>query len=101
MLVDGAVLNVPSWRPFGSAANQLEVSPDGRWLYIQALNGAMSRIPFTLLTEGRRRAPASGARLIARRYFEWGTWTAPLRTRSPISCSLYPISASTSAVCSP
>lgn len=42
--IDGEVLKAPSGAPFGTHANQLEVSPDGRWSYIQPLNGGLARI---------------------------------------------------------
>jgi hypothetical protein len=51
VMVDGKVLHNAAGQPFGTNANQLEVSPDGRWLYIQPLNGGMSRIELSLLTD--------------------------------------------------
>jgi sugar lactone lactonase YvrE len=49
--IEGEVLKAPNGKPFGTNANQLEVSPDGRWLYIQPLNGGMARIETALLTD--------------------------------------------------
>lgn len=49
--IDGEVLKNAAGKPFGTNANQLEVSPDGRWFYIQPLNGGMSRIAVALLTD--------------------------------------------------
>ncbi|MFT3778725.1 MAG: L-dopachrome tautomerase-related protein [Ottowia sp.] len=50
VMVDGEPLMWPNGKPFGTSANQLEVSPDGRWLYIQPLNGGLARIDVALLT---------------------------------------------------
>lgn len=49
--VDGVPLKNAAGKPFGTHANQLEVSPDGRWFYIQPLNGGLSRIEAALLTD--------------------------------------------------
>lgn len=49
--VDGAALKSPNGNPFGTNANQLEVSPDGRWFYIQPLNGGMARIEVSNLLD--------------------------------------------------
>lgn len=37
--------------PYHSNANQLEVSPDGRWFYVQPLNGGMARIETRYLND--------------------------------------------------
>ncbi|MCK8784611.1 SMP-30/gluconolactonase/LRE family protein [Roseomonas sp. NAR14] len=49
--IDGRVVRTASGAPFGTNANQLEVSPDGRWFYIQPLNGGMARIETRYLTD--------------------------------------------------
>ncbi|MCK0209608.1 major royal jelly family protein [Starkeya koreensis] len=51
VVIDGQPLKNAAGKPFGTNANQLEVSPDGRWFYIQPLNGGMSRIEVALLTD--------------------------------------------------
>jgi sugar lactone lactonase YvrE len=51
VLIEGKVMRTANGAPFLSNANQLEVSPDGRWFYIQPLNGGMSRIEVALLTD--------------------------------------------------
>jgi len=44
IVIDGAVLEGPDGKPLLLHADQLEVSPDGRWLYYQALSGPLYRI---------------------------------------------------------
>jgi len=51
VVIDGQVVKTAAGKPFGTNANQLEVSPDGHWFYIQPLNGGMSRIEAKLLTD--------------------------------------------------
>ncbi len=51
ILVDGEVLRGPDGRPVQVNADQLEVSPDGRQLYLQPLCGPMSRIETALLDD--------------------------------------------------
>ncbi len=51
ILVDGEVLRGPDGRPVQINADQLEVSPDGRALYVQPLCGPMSRIETALLDD--------------------------------------------------
>ena len=49
--VDGEVLKGPDNKPAMIHADQLEVSPDGRTLYVQPLCGPMSRIDTALLDD--------------------------------------------------
>ncbi len=49
--VDGEVLKGPDNKPVMIHADQLEVSPDGRHLYVQPLCGPMSRIDTALLDD--------------------------------------------------
>ena len=51
ILVDGEVLKGPDGRPVQVNADQLEVSPDGRYLYVQPLCGPMSRVETALLDD--------------------------------------------------
>lgn len=51
VVIDGKPIRNAAGKPFGTNANQLEVSPDGRWFYIQPLNGGMARIEASLLTD--------------------------------------------------
>ncbi len=51
--VDGEVLRGPDGRPAQIDADQLEVSPDGRTLFVQPSSGPMSRIETALLDDPR------------------------------------------------
>ncbi len=51
VLVDGEVLKGPDNKPVMIHADQLEVSPDGRRLYVQPLCGPMSRVDTALLDD--------------------------------------------------
>ncbi len=51
IVVDGEVLKGPDNKPVMINADQLEVSPDGRHLYVQPLCGPMSRIDTALLDD--------------------------------------------------
>ena len=51
ILVDGEVLKGPDNKPAMIHADQLEVSPDGRHLYVQPLCGPMSRVDTALLDD--------------------------------------------------
>lgn len=51
IVVDGEMLKGPDGKPEMIHADQLEVSPDGRSLYVQPLPGPMSRIETSLLDD--------------------------------------------------
>ncbi|MGI4744648.1 MAG: L-dopachrome tautomerase-related protein [Janthinobacterium lividum] len=51
ILVDGDVVKGPDGKPAMIHADQLEVTPDGRYLYIQPLSGPMSRVATALLDD--------------------------------------------------
>lgn len=50
-IVDGAILRTPDGKPAAIHADQLEVSPDGRTLYMQPLPGPMYRLDTKLLDD--------------------------------------------------
>ena len=60
--VDGEVLKGPDGKPVMIHADQLEVTPDGHYLYVQPLSGPMSRIATALLDDPQAspRALSSG-----------------------------------------
>ena len=62
VVVDGEILRGGDNKPVMIHADQLEVSPDGKYLYFQPLPGPMSRIPTALLDNARAspRAVAAG-----------------------------------------
>jgi len=51
IVVDGDVVKGPDGKPAMIHADQLEVTPDGRYLYIQPLSGPMSRVATALLDD--------------------------------------------------
>lgn len=51
ILVDGDVVKGPDGKPAMIHADQLEVTPDGHYLYIQPLSGPMSRVATALLDD--------------------------------------------------
>ncbi len=53
IVVDGAILRGPDNKPVMIHADQLEVSPDGTFLYYQPLPGPMWRIPTRLLDDAK------------------------------------------------
>ena len=61
ILVDGEVLKGPDNKPVMIHADQLEVSPDGRHLYVQPLCGPMSRIDTGLLDDPKTTPAALSA----------------------------------------
>jgi len=50
-LVDGEMLRGPDGKPVMIHADQLEVTPDGQWLFVQPLCGPMVRIPTALIDD--------------------------------------------------
>ncbi len=50
-IVDGHILRGPDGKPVAINADQLEVTPDGAWLYEQPLSGPLYRIPTKLLDD--------------------------------------------------
>ena len=61
IVVDGEVLHGPDNKPVTIHADQLEVSPDGRYLYYQPLPGPMFRVPTALLDDVRASPQAVAA----------------------------------------
>ena len=61
IMVDGETLKGPDNKPAMIHADQLEVSPDGRYLYYQPLPGPMYRIPTALLDDARASPQAVSA----------------------------------------
>ncbi len=61
IVVDGEVLRGPDNKPAMIHADQLEVSPDGRYLYYQPLPGPMFRVPTALLDDARASPQAVAA----------------------------------------
>ena len=61
--MDGRPLVLPNGAPFAGHANQLEVSPDNRWLYVQPINGGLARIATRDLDDATLGADAIAARL--------------------------------------
>lgn len=51
LVAEGKVLRDPKGKPVNIHADQLEVSPDGEWLYYQACSGSMWRITTKFLDE--------------------------------------------------
>lgn len=51
IMIDGQELRGPDGGPFPGNANQLEVSPDGKTLFIQPLNGGVARIETSFLDD--------------------------------------------------
>jgi hypothetical protein len=62
-LVDGKILRGPDGKPASINADQLEVTPDGKYLYVQPLPGPMYRIPIALLDDPKL-APAALSRQV-------------------------------------
>jgi len=56
--VDGVMMRGPDGQPLIIHADQLEVSPDGRWLYFQPLAGPLYRVETKLLDDPS--VPAAG-----------------------------------------
>lgn len=56
IVVDGDVVKGPDGKPAMIHADQLEVTPDGHYLYIQPLSGPMSRVATALLDDPRTSA---------------------------------------------
>ena len=61
IVVDGEVLRGPDNKPAMIHADQLEVSPDGRFLYYQPLPGPMFRVPTALLDDAKASPQAVAA----------------------------------------
>ena len=61
--MDGRPLTFPNGAPFVGHANQLEVSPDHRWLYVQPINGGLARIATRDLHDATLGADVLAARL--------------------------------------
>jgi sugar lactone lactonase YvrE len=51
MRADGKPLHDEQGKPLAVHADQLEVSPDGRWLYVQPSSGPLARVPTALLDD--------------------------------------------------
>ncbi|GAB3938293.1 L-dopachrome tautomerase-related protein [Micromonospora vulcania] len=66
MVADGRALRDPDGGEIHINADQLEVSPDGRWLYYQPSSGGMSRIGTRWLDD-----PSVSAGEVARRVERW------------------------------
>ncbi|WP_328654804.1 major royal jelly family protein [Micromonospora sp. NBC_00330] len=66
VVADGRVLRDPDGAEVRLHVDQLEVSPDGRWLYYQPASGGMSRIPTRWLDD-----PSVSADELARRVERW------------------------------
>ncbi|MFI5925709.1 SMP-30/gluconolactonase/LRE family protein [Micromonospora sp. NPDC051543] len=70
VVADGRALRDPGGAEVCLHADQLEVSPDGRWLYYQPASGGMSRIGTRWLND-----PTLSAEELARRVEPW--WDTP------------------------
>ncbi|MET8085974.1 L-dopachrome tautomerase-related protein [Micromonospora sp. NPDC005237] len=70
VVADGRALRDPGGAEVCLNADQLEVSPDGRWLYYQPASGGMSRIGTRWLDD-----PTLSAEELARRVEPW--WDTP------------------------
>ncbi len=66
MRADGRLLRNDAGRPLKVQADQLEVTPDGRWLYVQPCSGPLARIATALLDD-----ESAGAEALSRGLMPW------------------------------